>query len=182
MAIGKIASFFNGLSATDQTAPVETGDNTLAESTDRVDSTGNSGSGNRRDRSNGDSAAVAQQLGIMIAAIQQLNDNAVQQGAAAAVSSAGTQLRNAVTGLGHILATVDAQAINEQVSRQIKQADDVIDAVEAGVAGTQASTELVLRNLPAVQALAAQEAAQKFQTEMRQAIQQVRGSLAMLSD
>lgn len=182
MAIGKIVSFFNGLSSSDQASAVDGSDSLLAGTDGWVDNTDRSDTHKNRDSGSVDPSAMAQQLGVMINSVQQLNSTAMEQGAAASVSNVGTQLKNAVTGLGHILSSVNPGSVTEQVARQIKKADEVIDAVESGLAGTQASTETVLRNLPMIQAMAAQEAAQKFQTEMHQAIDQVRGGLAVLRD
>ena len=178
MGIGRIASFLGSLSpASESAAAAAATDETLPESQRLAE--GTDGASDRRRYSDSQQTAdITQQLQTMIGAVRQLNENAIQQGAAISVSDAGTQLKNAVSGLGHLLATVDAQGLFKQAQAQIKQANEVVDSVEAGIAGTQAATDQLLRQIPPQQAQFAQEASQRFQTEMRNAIGQVRGTLA----
>ena len=90
-------------------------------------------------------------------------------------------MRNAVTGLSHLLAAVDSSALAQGAAAPVREAAGVIDAVEAGLIGTQAAAEQVMRNLPALQAARAQEASDRFQSDMRDAIRQVRGALGSLN-
>jgi hypothetical protein len=129
----------------------------------------------------GDPSGIAAQLQAMVGAIRTLNDNAIQQGAAVVVSAAGTELRNAVTGLGHLLAGVDAKAMTSGAAAPVREAANLMDAVEAGLAGTQAAAEQVMRTLPAAQAQRAEELSNRFQSEMRSAVRQVRGVLSDLN-
>jgi len=178
MGIGRIASFLSSLSpASESASAVAAADETLPESQRQAEGAADASDRRQRDQSQ-QSADVTQQLATMITAVRQLNENAIQQGAAISVSEAGNQLKNAVTGLGHLLATVDAQGLANKAQSQIKQANEVVDSVEAGIAGTQSATEQLLRNMPAQQAQYAQEVSQRFQTDMRNALDKVRGSLA----
>lgn len=178
MGIGRIASFLSSLSpASESAAAVAAADESLPETQRLAEGSGAIGDRNRHGDSQ-QSADITHQLQTMITAVRQLNENAIQQGAAVSVSDAGTQLRNAVSGLGHLLATVDAQGLFRQAQTQIKQANEVVDSVEAGIAGTQAATDQLLRQMPPQQAQFAQEASRRFQVEMRNAIDQVRGTLA----
>ena len=178
MGIGRIASFLSSLSpASESASAVAAADETLPESQRQTEAAADTGDRRQRDQSQ-QTADVTQQLATMITAVRQLNENALQQGAAISVSEAGTQLKNAVTGLGHLLATVDAQGLANKAQNQIKQANEVVDSVEAGIAGTQSATEQLLRNMPAQQAQYAQEVSQRFQADMRNALDRVRGSLA----
>lgn len=177
MGIGRIASFLSSLSpASESASAAAAADETLPESQRQAESS--AGTGDRRSRDSQQSNDITQQLQTMIGAVRQLNEHAIQQGAAISVSDAGTQLKNAVSGLGHLLATVDAQVLASKAQTQIRQANEVVDSVEAGIAGTQAATEQLLRTMPAQQAQYAQETSQRFQVEMRKAIDQVRGTLA----
>ncbi|MBR9972386.1 hypothetical protein [Magnetospirillum sulfuroxidans] len=163
--------------ASESASAVAASDETLPDSGRLTEGTGGTHE-RRQSQDSNQTNDITQQIQTMIAAVRQLNDNAVQQGAAVAVSSAGAQLKNAVTGLGHLLAMADAQTLASGAASQIKQANEVVDAVEAGIVGTQAATEQLLRNMPAQQAQYAQETSQRFQVEMRNALDQVRGSLA----
>lgn len=178
MGIGRIASFLSSLSpASESASAVAASDEDLPDVGRQTGAAADTQDrGQRQDsQQTGD---ITQQLQTMIAAVSQLNDNAVQQGAAIAVSPAGTQLKNAVTGLGHLLATVDVKSVDSGAATQIKRANDVVDAVEAGIAGTQAATDQLLRQMAPQQAQYAQETSQRFQTDMRNALSQVRGTLA----
>ena len=178
MGIGRIASLLSSLSpASESASAVTASEETLPDSGRLTEGTGSSHE-RRQSQDSSQTSDITQQIQTMIAAVRQLNDNAVQQGAAVAVSSAGAQLKNAVTGLGHLLAAVDAQTLAGGAASQIKQANEVVDAVEAGIVGTQAATEQLLRTMPQQQAQYAQETSQRFQVEMRNALDQVRGSLA----
>lgn len=179
MGIGKIASLFSSLSPTANTA-TGSADEVPQQQDRRAEAASQQSSLADRER-NSDPNAIAAQLQTMVSAVRMLNENAVQQGAAVAMSAAGTQLRDAVNALGHLLAAVDAQALANGAAAPAKEAAGVIDAVEAGMVGTQASTEQVLRNLPALQAARAQETADRFQAEMRGAIRQVRSVLSDLN-
>lgn len=177
MGIGRIATFLSSLSPGSESAALAASDEVSADSARMTEQSG--GTRDRRQpQDSNQTGDITQQLQTMIAAVRQLNDNAVQQGAAVAVSSAGAQLKNAVTGLGHLLAAVDAQVLAGAAQNQVKQANEVVDAVEAGIVGTQAATEQLLRQMPPQQAQYAQETSQRFQAEMRQALDRVRGSLA----
>lgn len=180
MGIGKIASLFSSLSpASDATAP-SSADQVPEQSDRRTEAASQQASLSDKER-HGDPNAIAAQLQTMVSAVRTLNENALQQGAAVAVSAAGTELRNAVSALSHLLAAVDAQALANGAAAPAKEAAGVMDAVEAGLAGTQAATEQVLRNLPAQQAAQAQERADRFQSEMRGAIRRVRNVLTDLN-
>lgn len=180
MGIGKIASLLSSLSPASDAAPAAPADEVSSEVDRRTTAASEQASLSDKEH-HGDPNAVATQLMTMVNAVRTLNDNAVQQGAAVAVSAAGTELRNAVTGLSHILATVDAQALANGAAAPVREASQVIDAVETTVVGTQNAVELVMRNLPLAQAQRAEEASQQFQREMRAAIRQVRGVLTDLN-
>lgn len=180
MGIGRIASFLSSLSPASEAAAASSADQLPEQPDRRVD--GLSEQQNLADRrGQGDPNDITAQLQTMVSAVRALNDNAVQQGAAVVVSAAGTELRNAVTALGHLLAAVDAQALAQGAAAPVREAATVIDSVEAGVAGSQSAAELVMRTLPALQAQRAQEATDRFQSEMRAAIGQVRGVLSGLN-
>ncbi|CAA7620154.1 hypothetical protein [Magnetospirillum sp. UT-4] len=178
MGIGRIASFLSTLSpASDAAQAAASVDSDMPDPQRLAEEAAAQQEHDRQRRQSGAAQDITQQLQTMISAVRTLNENAVQQGAAVAVSQAGTQLKNAVAGLGHLLAVVDAQSLGQSALPQLKQAGEVVDVVEAGLAGTQAAAEQVLRHLPAQQALAAQAATERFQTEMRAALDQVRGAL-----
>lgn len=182
MGIGRIASFLSSLSpAADAAAATATADQVPEESERRADALSEQPSLADQQRHGGDPNDIAAQLQTMVSAVRTLNENAIQQGAAVAVSAAGTELRNAVTGLSHLLAAVDAQALANGAAAPVREAAAVIDGVESGLAGTQAAAEQVMRNLPVVQAQRAQDASDRFQAEMRDAIRQVRGVLSDLN-
>lgn len=178
MGIGRIASFLNSLSPSSDAASAALSADDLGDDAGPLIDSANGVQSNDADRQNKQSSDIPQQLQTMIAAVRQLTENAVQQGAAVAVSSAGSDLKNAVHSLGHLLASVDAQAMANGAATQIKQANDVVDAVESGILGTQAATEQLLRQMPPQQAQYAQETSQRFQSDMRQALEQVRGTLS----
>lgn len=181
MGIGRIASFLSSLSpAADAAASTALAEQVPEESERRADALSDQPSLSDQQR-HGDPNDIAAQLQTMVSAVRTLNENAIQQGGAVAVSAAGTELRNAVTGLSHLLAAVDAQALANGAVTPVREASAVIDGVEAGLVGTQAATEQVLRNLPAVQAQRAQDTADRFQADMRAAIGQVRGVLSDLN-
>lgn len=182
MAIGRIASLLSSLSpsadaaaaAASATEELPQGDHFVAPGSAQT-STG------RKYSQGGDNGDIASQLQTMVSAIRTLNDNAIQQGAAVAVSPVGDQLRSAVTGLGHLLAAVDATALANGAAQPAREAAAVMDSVESGLAGTQAAAEQVVRNLPAEQARNAQDATDRFQSSMSAAIRQVRGALSGLN-
>ena len=178
MGIGRIASFLSSLSpASESASAVAASDEELPDAGRQTEGAGDAQ--DRRQRQDSQQTGdITQQLQTMIAAVRQLNDNAVQQGAAVAVSPAGTQLKNAVTGLGHLLAAVDSSSVDSSTATQIKHANEAIDAVQTGIAGTQAATEQLIKQMPPQQAQYAQETAQRFQAEMTKAIDQVKGTLA----
>lgn len=180
MAIGKIASLFSSLSPASDAAAASSADEVPEQRDRRTEAASEQASLADRER-NGDPNAIAAQLQTMVSAVRTLNENAIQQGAAVAVSAAGTELRNAVGALSHLLAAVDAQALAHGAAAPAKEAAVLMDAVEAGLAGTQTATEQVLRNLPATQAARAQELADRFQAEMRGAIRRVRNVLSDLN-
>ncbi|MCR6630530.1 MAG: hypothetical protein NVV74_11035 [Magnetospirillum sp.] len=180
MAVGRIASLLSSLSpSADAAAAASSADQVPEESERRVDSLSQQEQLDL-DRRQGDANDIAAQLQTMVTAVRAINENAIQQGAAMAMSPAGTELRNAVSGLGHLLAAVDAQALAKGAAAPAREAGAVIDAVEAGVAGSQAAAEQLLRSLPAAQAERAQEMSARFQAEMRAAIRQVRTVLSDL--
>jgi len=182
MAIGRIASFLSSLSpAADPTSETTNSEHIPEGVEQQTEAVSEQTALFDKERHGGDPNEIAAQLQTMVNAVRTLNENAVQQGAAVAVSAAGTQLRNAVVGLSHLLAAVDAQAMATGAATPVREAAEVIDAVEAGVAGTHATTEQVLRNLPVLQAQRAQEASDRFQAEMRGAIRQVRSVLSDLN-
>ncbi len=176
MGIGRIASFLSSFSATAETVSADEMPDTPER---RAQAMGGQADANRHH--NQDPNDIASQLQTMLGAVRTLNENAVQQGAAVVMSSAGSEWRNAVSGLGHLLAAVDAKALANGAAAPVREAAQVIDAVEAGLAGTEAATEQVLRNLPALQAQRAQEVSDRFQADMRAAITQVRGVLSELN-
>ena len=180
MAIGKITSLFSSLSPGSDVTTAGSADEVPEQRDRRAEAADEQANLADRGR-HGDPSGIAAQLQTMVSAVRTLNDNAIQQGAAVAVSAAGTELRNAVTGLGHLLAAVDAQALANGAAAPVKEAAGLMDAVETGLAGTQVATEQVLRNLPALQAARAQETADRFQSEMRGAIRQVRSVLTDLN-
>lgn len=181
MGIGRIASFLSSLSpAADAASAAASADELPPDSERRADAASAQSDLNDQ-RRQADANDIAAQLQTMVGAVRALNDNAIQQGAAVAVSSAGNELRNAVVGLGHLLAAVDAHALAKGAAAPAREAAGVIDAVESGLAGSQAAAEQVMRNLPAVQAARAQEISSRFQAEMRGAIRQVREVLGSLN-
>ncbi|HLO79021.1 MAG TPA: hypothetical protein VK196_21405 [Magnetospirillum sp.] len=181
MGIGRIASFLSSLSpAADAAAASAAADQVPEERERKTDALSEQSSTADKER-RGDPNDLAAQLQTMVTAVRTLNENAVQQGAAVAVSAAGSELRNAVTGLSHLLAAVDANALANGAATPVREAAGVIDAVESGLVGTQAAAQQVMRNLPAAQAQRAQEASDRFQAEMRGAIKQVRGVLTDLN-
>lgn len=179
MGIGRIASFLSSLSPGSDAAPATPS----AESSpiaDRQTEAATPQQDYERTDSYGGTSDIAWQLQTMISAVRTSHEVAVEQGAAMAVSSAGTQLKNAVTALGHILAVVDAEAMAQGAVAQVREADQVIDAVEAGLVGAQSNAAQVLGNLPAPQAAAARQAGAQFQAEMKLALTQVRSTLGSL--
>lgn len=179
MALGKITSLLSSLSpASDAAAaPTEEMPQDLGRQTEALSDQ----SGLANDSRRGPSSDIAAQLQTMVGAVRILNENALQQGAAVAVSQVGGELKNAVSGLGHLLSAVSLQALANGAAAPAREAGKVIDGVEAGLAGSQAAAEQLIRNLPAVQSQRAQEASDKFQAEMRTAISQVRGALGSLN-
>lgn len=180
MAISKIASLFSSLAPASDPSATVNAEEVPHEHDRRTEAASEQASLSDRQR-HGDPSGIAAQLQTMVNAVRMLNENAIQQGAAVAVSAAGTELGNAVNALSHLLAAVDANAMANGALRPVREAAGVIDAVEAGLAGTQASIDLAVRNLPAVQASRAQEALDRFQAEMSRAIRQVRSVLAELN-
>ncbi|HTH15016.1 MAG TPA: hypothetical protein VL974_00075 [Magnetospirillum sp.] len=178
MAVGRIASFLSSLSpAADAAAQSDS----VPEELERRAEAASQQSQLTDDQRRSNASDIAVQLQTMVSAVRMLNENAVQQGAAVAISAAGTELHNAVTGLGHLLAAVDAHALATGAAAPVREASDVIDGVEAGVSSAQASAEQIMRNLPAAQAQRAQEASNQFQAQMRGAIRQVREALSDLN-
>ena len=180
MGIGRIASFLSSLSPASDAAATVTSTEIPDQPDRQAEGLGAQGGANDRERG-GEPSEIAQQLQTMVGAVRTLNENAVQQGAAVAVSAVGNELRNAVTGLSHLLAAVDSRALAQGAAAPVREAAGVIDAVEAGLIGTQAAAEQGMRNLPALQAARAQEASDRFQSDMRDAIRQVRGALGSLN-
>lgn len=178
MGIGRIASFLSSLSpGSDAAAATPSAESPVA---DRQAEAVTAHQDYERKDPHGGTSDIALQLQTMISAVRSSHEVAVEQGAAVAVSSAGVQLKNAVTGLGHILAVVDAQAMAQGAAAQVREADLLIDAVEAGLVATQTSAAQVLSNLPVQQAAAAREAGDRFQADMRLALTQVRSALGTL--
>lgn len=180
MGIGRIASLFSSLSPASDAAAAGNADEVPENSERSTEATSEQASLADRER-HGDPNGIAAQLQTMVSAVRTLNENAIQQGAAVAVSAAGTQLRNAVTGLSHLLAAVDAQAMASGAAGPVREAADVIDGVEAGLIGTQAAAEQLMRTLPVAQAMRAEEVSNRFQADMQTAIRQVRGVLTDLN-
>lgn len=180
MGIGKITSLFSSLNPASDAVTTGSADEVPERSDRRAEAASEQPSLADKER-HGDPNELVAQLQTMVGAVRTLNENAIQQGAAVAMSAAGTELRNAVTGLSHLLAAVDAKAMVNGAAAPAKEAVGLMDAVEAGLVGTQASTEQVLRNLPALQAARAQEIADRFQSDMRGAIRQVRSVLTDLN-
>lgn len=180
MAIGKITSLFASLSPTPDTAAPTGADEVPEDNQRRTEAASEQASLADKER-HGDPNGIATQLLTMVSAVRTLNENAIQQGAAVAMSAAGTELRNAVTGLSHLLAAVDAQAMANGAAGPVREAGKVMDVVETGMASTQATAEQVMRNLPIAQAQRAAEVSNRFQADMRTAIRQVRGVLSDLN-
>lgn len=181
MGIGRIASLLNGLSPNaDAAATTASADAVPDEAERRADALSDQSDLSDRGR-RGDPNDIAAQLQTMVTAVRALNENAVQQGAALAVSPAGIELKNAVTGLGHLLAAVNAQALANGAAQPVREAAGVIDAVEAGLAGSQAAAEQMIRAMPVQQAMRVQEISDRFQAEMYDAVRQVRGALGGLN-
>jgi hypothetical protein len=178
MGIGRIASFLSSLSpASDAAAATPSAGAPIA---DRHIETATPQQDYERTGSPGGASDIAWQLQTMIASVRSSHEVAVEQGAAMAVSSAGTQLKNAVTALGHIFAVVDAEAMAQGAAAQVREADQVIDAVEAGLVGAQSNAAQIISTLPAQQAAAARQAGDQFQADMRQALSRVRSALGTL--
>lgn len=180
MAIGKITSLFSSLSPAADATAATGADEVPEESERRTEASSEQASLADKER-HGDPNSIVAQLQTMVSAVRTLNENAIQQGAAVAMSAAGTELRNAVTGLSHLLAAVDSQAMANGAARPVREAGTVIDAVETGMASTQATAEQVIRSLPVAQAQRAEEVSNRFQADMRSAIRQVRGMLSGLN-
>jgi 3-hydroxyisobutyrate dehydrogenase-like beta-hydroxyacid dehydrogenase len=179
MGIGRIASFLSSLSpASESTAAVAASDRELPESLRQTEASSPQQE-QERQRQSASPADIAQQLQTMIAAVRTLNDNAVEQGAALPVSQTGAQLRNAVSGLGHLLSALDPQSL-AGASVQVREAGQAVDAVEAGLAGTQASAEQMFRTMSQQQAQTAKEVSARFQAEMRDAVDRVRGAVSLI--
>lgn len=180
MGIGRIASLFSSLSPASDAAAAS-GTDSVPEDVERKTEASSEQASLADKERHGDPNGIAAQLQTMVNAVRTLNENAIQQGAAVALSAAGTELRNAVTGLSHLLAAVDANAMASGAAGPVREAGQVIDGVEAGLAGTQAAAEQMMRNLPVVQAQRAEEVSNRFQADMRTAIRQVRGVLTDLN-
>ncbi|CAA7616274.1 Secreted protein [Magnetospirillum sp. LM-5] len=179
MGIGRIASFLSSLSpASESAAAVSSADRELPESLRQTEAS-MAQQDHERQRQGAGPADIVQQLQTMIAAVRTLADNAVQQGAALPVSQTGAQLRNAVSGLGHLLSALDPQTLN-MVQTQVREAGKAVDAVEAGLTGTKESAEQVFRTMSADQAQAAKAISERFQTEMQDAVSRVRGAVSMV--
>lgn len=182
MALGRIASMINALSpGSDTAASAASSSEDVPKEMDRRAQGLSDQSSLSEDRRRRDANDLAAQLQTMVTAVRALNENAVQQGAALAVSPEGSELKNAVSGLGHLLSAVNAQALANGAAAPVREAAKVIDGVEAGVAGTQVAAEQLIGHLPAAQAQRAKEVSDRFQADMRQAIQQVRGALGSLN-
>lgn len=179
MGIGRIASFLSSLSpASDAAAAAATAEPVVADTPLQTEAPAHEDH-ERREHPAG-LAEINHQLQTMITAVRSSNENAVQQGAAVAVSPAGTQLTHAVTGLAHILAAVGAKELVGGVAAQVREAGQVVDVVEAGLADSQAAAQAILGQLPAQQAAAARQAADRFQSDMQRALSQVRNVLESL--
>lgn len=179
MALGRIASMFSSLSPASDAAPAAAEE--LPQDQDRRAEALSGQSNLTGQHQNGDANDIATQLQTMVGAVRALNENAVQLGAAVAVSAAGTDLKNAVSGLGHLLSAVNAHAMANGAAAPAREAAKVIDGVEAGLAGSQAAAEQLIGTLPAAQAQRAQELSDRFQSDMRAAVRQVRGALGSLN-
>jgi hypothetical protein len=179
MGIGRIASFLSSLSPASETAAaVASADRELPDSLRQAEASSPQ-QDHERQRQNSGAAEIAQQLQTMIAAVRTLNDNAVEQGAALPVSQTGQQLRNAVSGLGHLLSALDPKSL-VQASAQVREAGHAVDAVEAGLAGTQASAEQMFRTMSVQQAQTAKEISARYQAEMQAAVGRVRGAVSQI--
>lgn len=179
MGIGRIASFLSSLSpASDSAAAVSSADRELPESVRQTEAASPQQDHERQHHGAGPSDVV-HQLQTMIAAVRTLADSAAQQGAALPVSQTGTQLRNAVSGLGHLLSALDPQTL-AVAQAQAREAGRAVDAVEAGLVGTKESAEQVFRTMSADQALAAKAISERFQAEMQDAVSRVRGAVSQV--
>lgn len=178
MGVGRIASFLSSLSPASDAAAATTSAEPIPGHDRAAEHTAAQQDRDRRQQADG--GDLTQQLQTMITAVRVLNENAVQQGAAVAVSPAGTQLMNAVSGLGHLLAAVDPGALTPGAEGHLRQAAHVVEGVEAGLMATQTASQAILAQLPLQQAAAAREASDRFQNQMRDALTRVRGALGTL--
>ncbi len=180
MAIGKVNTPLGAMSPNTDGAVLIVDENARSPALDlRMMSHAPDTSGAQREHSGHEPPSeVVRQLQVMISAVRILNDIASEQGASVVLSSSGLHLRNAVTGLGHLLSSADPRVLNGEAATQVHEAGKIIGAVEIGLENTQKATDQVVRTLPALQALRAQDAASLFQKEMRQAVYRVKDALA----
>ena len=179
MGIGRIASFLSSLSpAADSASAVSATDHEHAHATRQAESSA-AFQDRERQHQQGSTSEIAQQLQSMIAAVRTLNDNAAEQGAALPVSQTGAQLRNAVSGLGHLLSALDPTSLS-LASAQVREAGHAVDAVETGLAGIQASAEQMFRSMSAEQAQQARAISDRFQSDMKDAVARVRGAIGQV--
>lgn len=172
MGIGKIASFLSSLSPSNEAAVAEA----VPEEAER-DAEAVAQQQLSQRRRNDDPNHIAAQLHTMVGAVRALNETAAEQGAALAVSPAGLRLKNAVIGLGHLLAAVDTEALANGAAAPVREAAAVADAVETGLAATQAAAAQALRSMPDEQARRVRELSDGFRSDMRQALALVREAL-----
>ena len=173
MGIGRITSFLNSLSPSKEPTATDAVPDEAAER--KAESLSEQSLSHERQQN--DSNHIAAQLQTMVGAVRALNDNATEQGAALAVSPAGLQLKNAVIGLGHLLAAVDGRAMATGAAAPVREAANVADAVETSLAATQSAAAQLLRSLPAEQAERIRSVSDGFQRDMRTALAQVRDAL-----
>lgn len=177
MAIGKIAAFLSSLSPDADTAAAEQ----IPEQAERHAESLSQQDDLARDNRHPNANDIAAQLQTMVGAVRALNDNAVEQGAAVAVSAAGTQLKYAVSALGHLLSTVDSHALATGAAAPAREAASAVNSVEINLARAHVAAEQMIRTMSIAQALRAEEASTKFQADMRDALQHVRDALGSLN-
>jgi hypothetical protein len=173
MGIGRIASLLGSLSPTaapaEQAAPDAPGRDEVI-----VAPPGGMESEHRPGEGKADMAAQIQQL---LSAIQQLHATASEDGAAMAFSRSGASLRDAVGGLGHLLAT--ARDTGAKLPQDLVQdSKRVVGEVETGLSGLKSAIQQRMDAMEPHAAARIGETASRFVAEMQAALNHVRGALA----
>lgn len=173
MAVGKIASFLSSLSPNKEATAAES----MPEEAPERSAEALAEQHLSRQRREADPNHIAFQLQTMVGAVRALNETAAEQGAALALSPTGLQLKNAVIGLGHLLAAVDDQAMATGAAAPAREAAHAVQAVEASLAAAQSSSAKALQTLPSEQAERIRTLSDGFQREMHQALGRVHEAL-----